>query len=116
MIVVATALVSLSRTVVVGAFFIQQNKISQTLCENRDQPAKHCNGKCYLKKQLAKEEQKENHSLPFSVNEVLQDFIANDKSIESFYVFISDENVTHSSLYAFTYSHQYFFEIPHPPV
>lgn len=27
--------------------------IAQVLCENRNQPAKHCDGKCYLRKKLA---------------------------------------------------------------
>ena len=28
--------------------------ISTTLCENRNKPCMHCNGKCYLRKQLQK--------------------------------------------------------------
>lgn len=28
--------------------------VSRTLCENRDRPMMHCNGKCFLKKQLEK--------------------------------------------------------------
>lgn len=46
----------------------QMNKdyISKNLCENKDKPMLHCNGKCHLRKQLAKEEKKEN--TPFSQN------------------------------------------------
>ncbi|MBS1616498.1 MAG: hypothetical protein JST06_10325 [Bacteroidetes bacterium] len=28
--------------------------VASTLCENRNRPERHCNGKCYLYKQLAK--------------------------------------------------------------
>lgn len=34
--------------------------ISQVLCENKNKPQSHCNGKCHLKKQLAKDEKREN--------------------------------------------------------
>jgi hypothetical protein len=40
-------------------FYFQQDAISKTLCENRDKPKMHCNGKCYLAKQLKKEEKKD---------------------------------------------------------
>lgn len=33
--------------------------ISGTLCENKNQPKKHCNGKCYLTKQLKKNAEQE---------------------------------------------------------
>lgn len=33
--------------------------IARVLCENRDKPAMHCNGKCHLKKQLQQDDQKE---------------------------------------------------------
>jgi hypothetical protein len=33
-------------------FAINQNYIARTLCENKAKPAMHCNGKCFMKKQL----------------------------------------------------------------
>lgn len=33
---------------------INQSYITETLCENKDKPKMHCNGKCYLNKQLQK--------------------------------------------------------------
>lgn len=36
--------------------------ITQKLCENRNNPKLHCNGHCYLSKQLKKAEEKENKS------------------------------------------------------
>ncbi|KAB5486099.1 MULTISPECIES: hypothetical protein [Flagellimonas] len=38
--------------------------ITQVLCENKDKPQLHCNGKCYLAKQLEKQ-QKDQDKNPF---------------------------------------------------
>lgn len=45
------------------AYNVNQKYISQQLCENRNMPAMHCNGRCYLSRQLEKEEKP---SSPFS--------------------------------------------------
>ena len=39
---------------------INQDLITEKYCENKDKPMMHCNGKCYLAKQLEKLEQQEN--------------------------------------------------------
>ena len=36
-------------------YAVNYNYIVENLCENRDTPSLHCDGKCYLAKQLAKE-------------------------------------------------------------
>lgn len=33
--------------------------IANVLCENRDKPEMHCNGKCHLRKELEKDQQQE---------------------------------------------------------
>ena len=38
------------------SFNINQNFIAKELCVNKNDPAMHCNGHCYLSKQLANEE------------------------------------------------------------
>ncbi len=45
--------------IITTVFYFQQSTISKTLCENRNKPKMHCNGKCYLAKQLNKEEKKD---------------------------------------------------------
>jgi hypothetical protein len=44
-----------SQVVIVGEYFAQKDYIARNLCENRDKPQMHCNGKCCLKKKLAKD-------------------------------------------------------------
>lgn len=39
---------------VIGNWKINQSRIANTLCENRNRPSMHCNGKCHLRKQLNK--------------------------------------------------------------
>ncbi|WP_072359653.1 hypothetical protein [Chitinophaga sancti] len=40
---------------------LNQNYIASVLCVNRDKPDMHCNGKCYLKKQLERDQQQQNN-------------------------------------------------------
>jgi hypothetical protein len=45
----------------IGVYYhVNKEYIAQKLCENRSNPKMHCNGKCYLSKQLKKAEEGEN--------------------------------------------------------
>ena len=46
----------------VAYFNYNKKMISEKLCENRTNPSLHCNGKCYLSKQLKKTEEQEQKS------------------------------------------------------
>ena len=35
-------------------YVVHYKHISEDLCENKDKPEMHCNGKCYLKKEIRK--------------------------------------------------------------
>lgn len=48
-----------SKGLVVLQYFANQEYIAENLCENRDVPEMHCDGKCHLKKEIQKDEQKE---------------------------------------------------------
>jgi len=50
---------NLSRFFVYAEFVANQKYIAAALCENRDKPEMHCNGKCYLMKKLKDAEEKE---------------------------------------------------------
>lgn len=50
-------LLQISGKLAVFAYYqINKKYISENLCENRNNPQLHCNGKCHLAKELAKEE------------------------------------------------------------
>jgi hypothetical protein len=47
----------------IGVYYhLNKAAIIRQLCENRNNPKLHCNGHCYLSKQLKKAEEKENRS------------------------------------------------------
>ncbi|MDQ3111017.1 MAG: hypothetical protein M3R17_14075 [Bacteroidota bacterium] len=48
-----------SKVLILADYEWNKEYISKTLCENKNKPQSHCNGKCHLKKQLAKEEKRE---------------------------------------------------------
>lgn len=50
---------SFSRAIVLVNYHVNKEFIAANLCENRDKPKMGCEGKCHLKKELAKEEKKE---------------------------------------------------------
>jgi len=47
------------KSIVLGTFVAHREYISRTLCENRARPEMDCRGKCYLKKQFQKQEERE---------------------------------------------------------
>lgn len=52
-----------SKSWIVLSFAINQRKIAATLCENRNKVNSSCHGKCYLRKQMAAQDQQENAPL-----------------------------------------------------
>jgi len=52
---VGILLQTFSQVVILAQFYANQDYIAKHLCENRDKPQMHCNGKCCLKKKLARE-------------------------------------------------------------
>ena len=44
-----------SQVVVLAHYYVHKDYIAKNLCENRDKPMMHCDGKCCLKKKLAKQ-------------------------------------------------------------
>jgi hypothetical protein len=47
--------------VIMLEYKINFSYVANVLCENRDKPEMHCNGKCHLRKQLEKDQQQENN-------------------------------------------------------
>jgi hypothetical protein len=51
--------VSFSRFFVYAGFELNKKYIAATLCENRDKPWMHCNGKCYFAKKIKQAQENE---------------------------------------------------------
>jgi hypothetical protein len=53
---IAISCATFNKAIALIDFKLNQNYIATTLCENKDKPACCCHGKCFLKKQLQKDE------------------------------------------------------------
>jgi hypothetical protein len=51
--------VSFSRFFIFAGFELNKNYIAANLCENRDKPWLHCNGKCYFAKKIKQAQENE---------------------------------------------------------
>lgn len=48
-----------SRLAIEAGYAINKSYVAQNLCENKDKPSMRCCGKCFLKKQLKKQDRQE---------------------------------------------------------
>jgi len=67
---------SLSRFFVYAGFEMNQKYIASVLCENRNRPEMHCNGKCYLMKKLKQAEEKEKRQEENNFKKGLHEIVA----------------------------------------
>jgi hypothetical protein len=94
----------------------QLNKefIAKNLCENRNKPQMHCNGKCHLAKQLKKAEAEEskNHSKRINTQEFFSLFSSRSASV----ILVPDTKGTEMVFaYSNHYSSAYTGSPFHPP-
>ena len=102
-------------------FYLNQKEIAEKECENKNRPEMHCNGKCFLAKQLKKadaelESQKEKQEGSFSNLKVIENSVFIPFSAIYFEINL-DKLVQKKSF--FKYKNSYFFELNsncfHPP-
>jgi hypothetical protein len=55
-----------SKSIALLDYQLNEKYIASTLCENRSKPSCCCHGKCFLKKQLQKDEESGKSKLPFT--------------------------------------------------
>ncbi len=59
MLIIAIVSCSFSRFFIYAGYQLNKNYIATKLCENRNRPWMHCNGKCYLMKKIKLAEEKQ---------------------------------------------------------
>ncbi|TDX84119.1 hypothetical protein [Epilithonimonas xixisoli] len=91
--------------------------ISKNLCENKKKPELLCNGKCYLKKEIAKSstDQSKNDSR-INISALADTFIINETFTFSSNDFILIENLKINSDFSTSYNFSLFSQIFHPPL
>ena len=57
-----------AKSVIVFKFRLNQKELAQTVCENKDKPKSCCAAKCYLDKEIKKENKRESNS-PSSIKD-----------------------------------------------
>jgi hypothetical protein len=60
LLIVSLISANFSRLFVYAGFELNKNYIAARLCENRNKPWMHCNGKCYFMKKIKQAEDKQN--------------------------------------------------------
>ncbi len=102
-------------------FYVNQKEIAEKECENKNRPEMHCNGKCFLAKQLKKveaelESQKEKQAGSFSCLKVIESAVFIPISSIGFQITKCKKDSQDSY---FIYRNSYFLEVSlkffHPP-
>lgn len=91
---------SFTNSILILAFDLNQKYIATELCVNKNDPHSHCNGHCYLSRQLQKEE---NSNTPISGSS------KEKNEIQLFCNDIPDIITVQSHLATNTHTHNYFF-------
>jgi len=78
---------NLSNAFVYLGFEVNQKYIAKELCENKDKPQMHCNGKCYLMKKLKQAQEKEQKQERQSQKPQVQDAIVGTTLVFKQYAF-----------------------------
>lgn len=106
----------LSRDFAVVSFELNQKYISEKLCENRDKPWMHCNGRCYLMKKVKQAEDNEKRQANKDLRSSMQVlWCVNPSNL------IQNRQVEHALAkrykihYSYAYSNQYTTAIFRPP-
>jgi hypothetical protein len=73
LLIISVLTVNYSRLFVYAGFKLNQSYIAANLCENRNKPQMHCNGKCYLMKKIRQAEEKQNNAARESQKNLLQE-------------------------------------------
>ncbi|MDB5015291.1 MAG: hypothetical protein JWQ84_123 [Mucilaginibacter sp.] len=85
LLIVALVSVNFSRFFIYAGFELNKNYIATKLCENRDKPWLHCNGKCYFIKKIRQAEEKEKNDERQSQKNLFQEALFVKKANTRFY-------------------------------
>lgn len=97
-------------------FQLNQEYITTKLCENRDKPWMHCNGKCYLMKKVQEAEKNENNrTAKNNLNNLQIPFFQNNNTPGFQQAILSADHKSSFPNYTYLYSSHYINSIFRPP-
>jgi hypothetical protein len=85
LLIVALVSVNFTRLFIYAGFELNRNYIATKLCENRDKPWLHCNGKCYFLKKIKQAQDKEKSDERQSQKNLFQEALFAQKPDVRFY-------------------------------
>lgn len=103
-----------NQVVIVAAYYANKDYIAKNLCENRDKPKMHCDGKCCLKKKLAKESKEQAPSPRNQKSGQVINLFCTDTKFEINHFVpdpLPDSYFSYNDLKTFSFHHSVF----HPP-
>ena len=101
---------------------LNKAEITARYCENKNRPELHCNGQCYLAKQLKKadlelqaKEQEQQQHLDFGSKILNSDFFISFESNTSYTLFLTQRKKEKIPTIAANYSFDFSKQLFHPP-
>ena len=111
---VGILLQSFSQVVIVAQYYANKDYIAKNLCENRAKPMMHCDGKCCLKKKLAKEGKEQAPNSQNQKSEQVVNLFCSDTRFEIKHftpLKVSNKYFSYNDLATSSFHHSVF----HPP-
>jgi hypothetical protein len=109
--IIAVTLITISKSLICFSYELNKDFISKHLCENRNKPRLHCNGKCHVVKKMKEEDKKENLPLNIKNNFEIQ-FYSEKITGYNFPAFYSGEILFSGFVFS---NYQPVFTFFHPP-
>jgi hypothetical protein len=94
-------------------YYLNKEKIAEEKCVNKDKPELACDGKCYLKSQVIREQQEQDES-PAVVNIDLEKYLFDTLSVLGYSLTQDFKSITKQNLIEFDLLSSNI-EIPFPP-
>ena len=112
-VLLGVVLQNFSKLIIYANFGLNREYIAKTFCEKKDEPDNCCKGKCHLKKQLDKEDNKE-QSKGTPVKEGTEVQLFSEKHSKLF-LFKPNSGIEINTVYVLAFSETILRPIFHPP-
>lgn len=112
LLIIAIVSGSFSRFFIYTGFKMNRKYIATRLCENRNKPWLHCNGKCYLIKKIRQAEEKQNNAERESQKNLVQECYCENRTQLRFYTHLIMELKIPNNLIELPQGHDVIFRPP----
>lgn len=109
LLIVGIGFQSVGKLLVLAWYQVNKTYIAQKLCENRNKPKMHCNGKCQLRKKMQQldQESPSNSSVPVKIDKIaILEFLLpeNQASLNNPFSILKKPIIFYDKQYTFYYS------------